>query len=434
MAREEPAGEGDSARDGAHKSAAVRGRIGILILVVGCAFAIYWVSSIVLGARKGPPFFGADTWFYTKLAQADVIERIPSDYHLDRITRFHPTTVVLAIVWMKILAPLSSWIDPLHLLRVMFAAIGAAGVWAAMSAFETVVARGYAILFGIIYALSFGVWYFASVEESKIITASLSALYIAGYLHLRRRWTNRGAGLLTLIMLLGCLNEIVFGFLLIVPLVDAFLQRSTDLRLSKWIAAQALAGVLALVILEGVINNWLLTGRKLPEEASHFSMMLFYMTSSAHSAPSLYLFLTNWLFFNIAAPTTSADYALPAWPHYKGYFEPSLANYLFSPATAALAAVSGIILAAILLPRYRASAFGNASGIIVPLVAYTVLRGAFFFVFNPGEALLFSSAVTLPHMLIIAMPFAASSFPAKPVLLAAFGVLLLVVNGSFILG
>ena len=44
-----------------------------------------------------------------------------------------------------------------------------------------------------IYAVSFGVWYFASIEESKIVTATLSALYIAIYLHLRDDWTMRGA-------------------------------------------------------------------------------------------------------------------------------------------------------------------------------------------------------------------------------------------------
>jgi hypothetical protein len=119
-----------------------------------------------------------------------VLGRIPTDYHLDRITRFHPTTVVLALAWMKIVGPLSQWFDPPQLLRAMSAAIGVVGLWAATSAFAAVMSRGHAALFGIIYALSLGVWYFASIEESKIVTATLSALYIAGYLHLRQSWSG----------------------------------------------------------------------------------------------------------------------------------------------------------------------------------------------------------------------------------------------------
>jgi hypothetical protein len=37
-------------------------------------------------------------------------------------------------------------------------------------------------------------------------------------------------------------------------------------------------------------------------------------------------------------------------------------------------------------------------------------------------------------MLMIGMPFAACRFPAKPMLLAAFAVLLFIVNGRFIIG
>jgi hypothetical protein len=192
-----------------------------------------------------------------------------------------------------------------------------------------------------------------------------------------------------------------------------------------------LAGVLALVILEGVLNRWLLAGSKPAEEASHFAMMLSFMFRNEHGPASLYLFLSNWLFFNIAAPAAEAGYALPFWPQYKGYFGPSLANYLASPAAAGLVVLFGLMLAAALLPRYRGKNDGAASGILLPLAAYTALRGLFFFVFNPAEAQLFSQSTALVHLLIIGLPFAASSFPAKRALLAAFAVLLFIVNGSF---
>ena len=138
---------------------------------------------------------------------------------------------------MKIFNPLTLWIAPHHLLKAMFAAVGAVGVWAAMSAFGAVIPRGYAILFGIIYAVSFGVWYFSSIEESKIVTASLSALYIASYLQLRKRWTMRGVVLLTAILLLACLNEMVSGFLIIIPIVDTLMRRGWDWRHGWWIGS-----------------------------------------------------------------------------------------------------------------------------------------------------------------------------------------------------
>ncbi len=419
---------GDSSRD---EKCGVRGSIVLPSLVIACAFALYWLSSVALQMRHAPPYFGADPWYYVKLADPDVFGRTLKDYHLDRIARFHPTTVALAVVWMKLVSPLSAWFDLPTLLRAMSAAIGAAGVWAAMSAFGAVLSRRYAVLFGAIYALSFGVWYFSSIEESKIVTATLSSLYIAGYMHLRLSWSKARAGLLLAIFLLGCLNEIVSGFLVVIPLVDAIMQRRLDLRCFKWIAAHVVAGAAALLILEGVLNRLLLAGPKLIEEASHFSMMITYVLKNEYGAASLHQMLANWLFFNIAAPAAKAEHALPLWPLYKGYFEPSLASYLASPLTVALAVLLGLMVAASLLPRYRAKTFGDASGMLAPLAAYTAVRALFFFVFNPAEALLFSPAVTLAHLLILGVPFAASSFPAKRVLLAAFAVLLLLVNGRF---
>ena len=177
-------------------------------LVAGAAFALYFISALVLQARNGTTYFGADTGLYAVLASGDVI---------DRVARFHPTTIAMASVWMKIFNPLTLWVAPALLLKAMFAAIGAVGVWAAMSAFAEVVPRRYVALFGIIYAVSFGVWYFSSIEESKIVTASLSALYIASYLQLRKNGLHSRVVLLTAILILTCLNEIVSCFLLVIP-------------------------------------------------------------------------------------------------------------------------------------------------------------------------------------------------------------------------
>ena len=209
---------------------AVANRI-LFIVVALAAFALYWLSSYILEQRNGTTHFAADTWFQTaQLVDQDVLYRVANDEDLSRIFRFHPTTVVVAAGWMKIVSPLARWIDRHYLLKAMFAAVGAIGVWAAMWGFAAVVPRRYAALWGLVYAGSLGVWYFSSIEKSKIVSATFSTLYIAVYLHLRNRWTMRGAAVLTAILLLACLNEIVAGFLVIIPIVDTLVRHGWDLR------------------------------------------------------------------------------------------------------------------------------------------------------------------------------------------------------------
>jgi hypothetical protein len=396
-----------------------------LTLVAGAAFLLYAVSSFIVQGRNATAHFGADAHLYALLAKGQI--------H-DRVARFHPVTVALAVTWMSLLKPLVPWVGAAALLKAMFAAVGAVGVRAAMSAFAALAPRGCTALWGMIYAASFGVWYFSSIEESKIVTATLSALYIAAYLQLRAHWTRPRAALLTGILLLACLNEIVSGFLVVIPLVDILVRRGWDWRHGRWLAAHALAGPVALLVLEGLINGRLVAAGSNPEGTSHLGMLLFYMAKNSHGAADLYAFLVNWLFFNIAAPTAHAHLWVSGLPGMGSYFEPALANYLASPASAALVALLGAALAAGLLSRRPVERPGAAAGMTAALLAYTLLRAAFFFIFNPREPLLFSPAVSLAHLLMVAMLLAAWQVPAKRTLLALAAALLLVSNGAFIIG
>jgi hypothetical protein len=409
--------------------ARTRSRHAQFVLIALAAFALYWVSALILQERGGTTHFGADAHLYSRLADGSVD---------DRVTRFHPLTTVMAAVWMKVTGPLSPWIAPQTLLKAMFAAAGALGVWAALWAFAAVVPRRYVVPLGVIYATSLGVWYFSSIEESKIISTTLAGLYIAFYLHLRINWTLRGAVLLTAILLLGSLNEVIAGFLVVIPAVDTLVQRGWDsLREGRWIVWHALAAPLALLFLEGVVNGRLVSAGTHAEEASHMSMFIFYVTQNDFSAETIYEYLIKWLFFNMAAPSTVATH-YPGLPGTTaGDFEVSLANYFSSPQSIALVALFGLTLAAIAWPRGRVdgrAAVPAASGPLLALGAYALVRAVFFLIFNPGECLLFSSGTTLTHMLLIGIPFAASPFPAKQGILAATAVLLLIVNGSFMIG
>jgi hypothetical protein len=408
-----------------------------LASVVLAAFSLYWLSALIIAARNEGALFGADTVLYAELAKGQVLEKLGSSYAFDRITRFHPTTTALAVAWMKGLAPLAGWIGVQNLLKALFSAVGAIGVAAALAAFAAVLPRRQAALWTAIYAASLGVWYFSSVEESKIVTATLAAVYIALYLRLRQGWSVRLAAALTAVLLVACLNEIVAAFLAVIPAVDTLVRRGWDLRAGRWIAGHALVAPLAFLVLEAAVKPLTaaaVTQGPTGEGASHLSMLLFYVSQNDFSPATLYAFLVNWLLFNIAAPTIETSLAPAAWPEYMGYFEPALANYLSSPVSMGLIAVLGVMLAAGALARDWRGGGSDATAAVVALAAYAALRGTFYFVVNPSECILYSSGATLAHMLILAIPFAASRLPGKPWVLGACAFLLIVVNGAFIIG
>ena len=408
-------------------------RLALALVPLG-AFGLYWLSSFILVARNGTLHFHVDTWLYAELAEENLFDRIAPDSQLARIFRFHPLTVVMAAAWMKVLSPLTAWISPQHLLKAMFAAVGAVGVWAAMSAFAAVVPRRHITAWGAIYGSSLGVWYFSSIEESKIVTAALSALYIATYLHLRTRWTTRAAVLLTTILLLACMNEIARR-------LSGHHSRgrhagAAGLGFSRQLVdcGAWARGPTALAILEGVMRGWTTAAGSHPEGANHFSMFIWYASQNEISAKSLYKFAIQWLFFNIAAPERHADHWVNLSINFGGNFEPVLANYFSSPISIGLVTLFGVMLFASVLPQYRGVSANNCASLLLAFLAYALLRSTFFFFFNSKECFLFSSSATLAHMLLLAIPFSASRFKAKGALLLVFAVLLFINNGAFIIG
>ena len=418
-------------------------RIAILqidfALIPTAAFALYWFSSLVIVAMNRQHLFGSDAVLYVQLADAHTFERIGTYYSIDRITRFHPTTTAMAWAWMKILHPLTAWMSPEQLLRTMFAAVGAVGVWAAMTVFADFVPRRQVPLWGTIYAVSLGIWFFSSIEESKIVTATLAALYIVVYLGLRKRWTTRGALALTAILLVAGLNEIVATFLIAIPAVDTLVRHGWELRHGRWIAAHGLAPAIAFALLEGVVRPY--TGGATSEgpageAVSHLSMLIFYLTQNDFSWTSLYGFLANWLLFSIAAPTVQTTFAaLPEWPQFQGFFERSLANYFSSPVSGALVVVFGVMLAASLAVLTRREKMDLPfAGVLLGLLTYALLRGGFYYSVNTRECFLYASGTTLPHLLMIGTLFAASNFPAKQSLLYSCALLLFITNGTFVIG
>lgn len=391
------------------------------LLLTAVAFGLYWLTAVLLASRNAAGHFGADANFYAVLADMGV--------HY-RAARFHPVTTTLGVAWMKAFSFLTPWLAPATILKAFFAAVGALGVWAAMAAFAALLPRNYVLLSGILYGGSFGIWYFSGIPESKILTATLSVLYIASYAHLRRRYSLSGAIQLSVILALACLNEVVSAFLVIIPIVDALMKRGFDWRHSKWLAGHLSVVLLAWLVLEIVVNGWYIPEGTELEGQSHYNMLLFYIAKNDYGLGSLHGFIANWFFFNIAAPTPHALH----WPEAGGYFPPTLLAYLTSPLAIATLLALTLIGAVNLISRYRALGLGTAGELLLPITAYAVVRGVFFFIFNPSEPLLFSPAVTFAHWSLILVPFVASPFPAKRELLAALCVLLLATNAGFMLG
>jgi hypothetical protein len=391
--------------------------IGVALL----AFAVYWLTAVVLEARGGIAHFGADSDHYKVLAHQWINHRA---------ARFHPTTIVLAVGWMKLFAPLTAWFAPELILKAFFAAIGAVGVWAAAFVFSTLLPRGYAMLATLLYGSSLGIWYFSGIPESKIVTATLSLLYIAAYIQFRDRWTTMRMAVLTVILAVACLNEIVSCFLFAIPAVDVVQRYGLDWRRLMRLVPHAIVVPIVWLFLEIAVNGWIVPESKYHENQSHYDMLIYYLAKNDYSLTSLYGFILNWFFFNIAAPTQ----AVTLWPQAGGYFAPSFAGYFETPISGLLVVLLVAMVVASLLPRYRAESLGVAGGLLLPLVAFSLIRAVFFFGFNPSEPILFSPSVTLVYWLLLLVPFVLSSVPGKRVLLTVLAALLIATNAGFMIG
>lgn len=409
--------------------ATVSFQLSAALISIG-AFVVYFASSFVLVARNGTTHFGGDPWLYTVLATVDPVNDLGK---IAYVIRIHPMTGWLGLAWMKLAAPLTLWLAPEQILRALFALFGAVGARAAISAFSAVVPRREALVWGVIYAASLGVWYFSSFEESKALTAALTTAYIAIYLHLRTNWTLSKAMLLTLVLAAACFNEIVAIFLVAIPTVDALVQRGMNIRHDYWIGLHALTGPLAFFVMS-LMGRLLLAPDERQLNSDHVTLLLWYFEQNHLDVGEVYDFLVRWLLFNLAAPEPHAVAGADPTLRYAGDFDTSLANYFTSPITACLAILALVVLASAMLPTFRRALPGGTAAVLLGLGAYGVIRGGFFLAFNPGECLLYGSGVTLAHLLLVAIPFSASRLPGKQPLLYAIFILLVVTNGQFIVG
>lgn len=411
------------------------GAIWQIAVAASFIFVVYLGSAYLLAAEQRDEALGADAGLYRMLAYPTFAE--------DRVTAFHVVTVLLARAWIGIIAPLVGRIAPdlwpPHMLHPLLAAVGAAGVIAAIYVASKFLARRDAILFGVIYGLSLGVWYFSCVPESKGLTAALIAVYLAVYLRFRDDRSMVSGLMLSGIMFAACMNDLTSAALLVIPLFDSVMRGRFDKSACARIGMQLTIGVVGAVVIQQLMvpllpGNGSESAKDWPVESGAVALFLKYFQISDHSPSAFWSFLLNWLFFNIAAPQEHATHALALWPDYKGFFEPSLFGYLTSVTTLGLAGCVASIIYFAAAPTSRGRITSDAAGLMMGLLAFSVVRGVFFFLFNPGEAILFSSSVVLPHLLLFSIPFGTAkiSDQLRTLLLSGFAVLLFLANGRFI--
>jgi hypothetical protein len=389
-------------------------------LLFAAAFAFFWLTASIVSDSGMRELFGADSPQYEQLANGEV---------LDRITRFHPVTVAISLIWVKTIGAIFPKMWPSDILTALFALIGALGVWAASSAFSLLVPKRLVPICGTIYACSLGVWYFSSIPESKIVSGTLVAIYIALYLRLRLHWTVRGAAWLTLVLFVACLNEIVSVFLVAIPAVDILLRRGIDFRAGRWIAVHALASALpALFVLEIVVGRLILPEVTDPARSSLFTMFWYYIERAEYTWYNVYNFILNWFVFSIAAPTPLPQYV----DQPIAYFEPALINYFRGTASSGVIFLIAAMIVTPLLPMWRNS-FRDYLPICLALIAYSFARGVFFFLYIPGESMIYTPSVILAHLIFIIVLFANSRFPAKATVLILLAVALFLTNLNFLI-
>lgn len=397
------------------------------LLITAAAFVLYILSAGVLYPRHAGLLFGSDAHLYAEIATGQVF---------DRIFRFHPVAVGMAELWMFLHRPVAGLIGASTWLQMFFSGIAAVGVWIAISALTSVVPKRLALLGGVLYALCLSIWFFSSIPESKIVSASLSALYLALWLKLRENWNVKGACWLTLILFIACMNEIVASLLVAIPALDELQRRGFDFGKLRWLIAHGIVCLLALVLLEMALPDRLMP-RTTVEGTSHFQMFFYYIARSLakddYGLQELYAYLLNWFLFSVAAPGK-----IEICPNCDLNFVPELAGYFLNLwRTTVLVMIFfllGATLVARLVPTLHTELPSGMRELLIALATYSLLRFAFFFIFNPVEPMLYTPSVMLPHLMLFLIPFTMIKVPAKTGLLAVLTLLLFIANGLFMIG
>jgi len=348
--------------------------------------AVYFVTEINnLSSRNLNDYpFGGDIPHYT--------------FDIGHIFR-HPLTTWLIKSYRGLIEGMFHVTASIPAMKFLFSFFGAINIVIVYSICTMFFNRYRSVLYTACYGFSLSVWYFSSVPESYVISATLYSLYIWYFIKhssdLRLTQVLISLGILTLALL----NDISSVFLLLLPLTYYNKKIITDKKIRRFFLLHVFFFLASWFVIK--FQQWPLV-EFYSNMRNDFSVKSFMINDFMEP-------LLNVTFFSIGAPSHEVSYAPRMLPHYPGYFVPSLWGYMNHIVTAIFFVFySGFIMIA--LSRIHLIKHNK---FIIPFIIFIIARYVSIIFVNPGEAFLFTILSTLPLLLVLFFLFDMTNFKYK---------------------
>lgn len=312
-------------------------------------------------------------------------------------------------------------------IKFPYALIGAANVSFAIAAFS-VFFKNFStrtVLYGACYGVTFIVWFYGSSPESYALTTLLYTIYLCAFLlaTMAERPSIAHGVAMAGAFFAALYNDVSIVVLLIVPIIFWGKRLLREPGLTRIAILHGVA--IALYLLHQVVAYDFI--------GKYVDFFFEYSPVDASGALAAAKYELAWpepissfFFYSLGAP--AAELTQAPWlefPHYRGFFEPSLFSY-FGSAAGVLFLASCVAL----LSFVRMSKFTR---LVVALLVFITIRFFLVLAFNPVEAILYASVTMLALLLMIFHFLEASAFRRKTAITCAFFVCLVAANGNFFL-
>jgi hypothetical protein len=367
--------------------------------------------------------FGSDPPCYTQFLNDPPN---PGNYMIFR----HPVTAVYCLTYNEIISPFRDHLSIEAIYKIPFALIGALNVLVSLLVFRRFVKK-YAFLCSLAYGFTSVIWFFGVFPESYMWTAFLVSVYILFTLKYKDELNPHRLSVLTVLFMLGIMNDASFLFTLIIPITVYFRDLiAADKSKRRMFILYTLTACMLLYIMFAAFCYSVFKRSPIKYYRYQYNESHHRNYKKIDGVDSLYevtkIAVLNFYFFNFAFPDDHVSHMTPQYGKYVGYFQPSLKKYFDSIFSIAFLAIYFLLL------------FYGAKGVITgrnkvinALLLYILLRSGFIFLFNPVESLLYSSVIILPVMMLLFHYFVHSAFRFKAVVLFLFVVALIGSNARF---
>lgn len=382
------------------------------VAVYGCVFWSFLFLYYVTGADfvheknfdKYP--FGADTPYYMRQSIGTCVN----------IFKHSPTAIMRAVFLQ--------FSDNIKLLN---ATVGALNIALALAFFNLFLKMKVSILCACIYGFSLSIWFFSSFPESYIVTATLVTCFLFLFSMFRNTLSPFKVFVLGSLMLSVILASISCIVVMCIPLI----YYGKQFVLDRVFRRRLVYSYTAIVLIAAAILSFL-SFRLLGLSPYDYYTNLDRKGSKRdfYSMRDLREPILNLVFFDIAAPAKEVSYCTRAYPHYMGFFKPSIRLYLESPCSCVYLIMHFLLLVlfayTLICKREKCTMLIYAFlGYSLPIIMY------YCFFFNPGEAILYSAPLVLPMLFMLFYTVTRYMKDAAFFFLLVFTIVLFVTNLCF---